>query len=187
MQRALTREFPAGVSYIGVEELGNNATIVPYRLEATFLNDLGNEAEPNGSNGTATVTPGTSFVISGDHELFSDKDVFRISVPTGASVRAEIIEGNGNLVETCEAASGVDSRLSFSSHSTGLLHAEDDDDGRGVCSLIDGTGPPPISTVGPLDYGASALTGDYYLTVRGFSDTDNAPNVFDYRLAVIVE
>ena len=173
------------MSYIGVEDLSNNATIVTYRLEVTFLTDLGNEAEGNDTIGTATVTSGNNLVISGDHETSSDTDVFRISVPPGASVRAELIEGNGNLIEACENTSLVDTRLTLST-SSGLYLADDDDDGRGNCSLIDGTGPPPIAAVNPLDYGASVLTGDHYLTVRSFSASGNTSQ-FDYRLAVIME
>ena len=183
---AVTREFPAGVTFVAVEDDVNDQTITTYRLESTFLTDLGNETEPNDTIATATVASGNNFVISGDHENHSDVDVFKISAPSGSSVRAEIIEGNGNLVETCEPSTGVDSRLTLTP-ATGPFLAEDDDDGRGVCSLIDGTGPPPVASVAPLDYGASVVGGDLYLTVRGFNGNNTPANVFDYRLTVIMK
>ena len=182
---ALTQEFPAGVSYVGVQDNGDNSTIGTYRLQATILGNAGNESEPNDSIAAATEIVGNNVVISGDHEVEADSDFYKITVPSGASVRAEIIEGNGNLVETC-AGFAMDSRLTLLPASGPFL-AEDDDSGRGGCSMIDGTGSPPIAnTVGSGDLGASALTGTYYLQVRSFSPSVNTNNRFDYRLALIM-
>ena len=46
-------------------------------------------------------------------------------------------------METCEAAGGIDSRLTLFNQN-GVQIDDDDDSGRGLCSLIDGTGATPL-------------------------------------------
>ena len=59
----------------------------------------------------------------------------------------------------------------------------DDNDGRGSCSLIDGTGGPDAR-----DPGAGSLPGGtYYLRIEASPDAQLGPDgQFDYRLAITV-
>ena len=59
--------------------------------------------------------------------------------------------------------------------------ATSDDDGRGFCSAIDGTGSNPFN---PTAHNLPA--GNYYLTVQSSPLADAAATLFDYRLSVVV-
>lgn len=62
-----------------------------------------------------------------------------------------------------------------------VVLADDDDDGRGACSLIDGTGATP------QDPGAHALpAGLYYLQVRASPYPATAARQFTYQLVLQV-
>jgi cysteine-rich repeat protein len=173
----------AGVFYIQVEEAGTNANIPAYVLEANFQDDVGTEVEPNEDIATANIgLDGLDNVfIAGDHSVNTDSDFYAITVPAGKAIRAEIIEGN-RAVETCEAL-GVDSRLTLFS-AAGVQLVDDDDDGRGFCSLIDGTGTTPLDSAAKNNTGADAV---FFLQVRasGFSQA-GAAGQFIYRLALSV-
>jgi cysteine-rich repeat protein len=168
----------AGTYYVQVEETGNNALLAGYRLQVKVQASVGSESEPNSTLLQSDPLPGSDVFILGGHQVNADADYFAITVPAGKSLRAEIVEGS--LAETCES-SGIDSRLTlFNAAGTQLV--EDDDDGRGFCSLIDGTGATA------LDAGAKALAaGTYYLLVRA-STLGTAPTgpsgQFDYSLVV---
>jgi cysteine-rich repeat protein len=179
---AITFPLPAGTFYVQVEENGNNALLPSYLLEVQTQADLGAESEPNDVIATADTNiqaAGSNVYVFGDHALTADEDFFAIDVPTdGSSLRLEIIEGD-RTVETCENL-GVDSRLTLYT-SGGLELANDDDDGRGFCSMIDGTG-----TV-PLDAGANGLAaGTYYAHVRASAAATVAGSQFIYRLVATV-
>ncbi len=154
-------------------------TIAGYRLQVAFQADAGAEAEPNQEPAAANnnVSGGNNVFVLGGHQVSTDIDFYAVTVPAGASIRAEVIEGGA---ETCES-NGVDSRLTlFDAAGTQLV--DDDDDGRGYCSAIDGTGATP------LDPGAKALAaGTYYLVARASSlSQSGAAGQFDYRLVVTV-
>lgn len=89
---------------------------------------------------------------------------------------AEVVEGDAS--KTCES-NGIDSYLTLhSSMGTSLVT---DDDGRGYCSAIDGTG------VSPRDSAAHNLAaGTYYLEVKRSSLYTAPADVFNYKLAVTI-
>ncbi len=167
----------AGGYYIRNEERGNNATVPFYTLRVTFMTNSGSEAEPNDALGQANLISVPPSFIFGDHSVNTDSDYYVLTLAAGQSVRAEIIEGD-RAVETCES-NGVDSRLTLY-NSVGTILVDDDDDGRGFCSLIDGRGTTP------LDFNASNLpAGIYYLQVRASSFSQTSPaGQFIYRLAI---
>jgi len=174
---ALVMNLAAGTYYVRISS-GNAATIPAYKLEIRLLPDQGSEAEPNDSVTSANALPGPEAVVLGDHSLNPDQDWYAITIgPHGGSVRAEIVEGGG---ETCEAL-GIDSRLTLYD-ANGVALVDDDDTGRGYCSLIDGTGTTPAK---PAAH--NLAPGTYYLQVRASSFAiGNSAGQFAYRLAVNV-
>ena len=171
------RDLAAGVHYIRVNESGNNATIATYVLEANIQADAGAEVEPNESTADPDALPGTEVFILGGHQVNLDLDTYAITVPAGGSIRAEVIEGGA---ETCES-NGVDSWLTLFS-STGTILVTDDDDGRGFCSQIDGTG-----STGKDAAAHNLAAGTYYLQVRACDTCQTGVGgQFDYRLQVTV-
>jgi len=176
---AITGFLPAGTYYVKVEETGNNALIAGYRLQVRVLTSQGAESEVNDVIPFADPLGGPSEVfVLGNHQQNLDSDIFAVIVPAGRSLRAETIEGS--TAETCES-NGVDSRLTLY-NPAGTQIVDDDDAGRGFCSMIDGTG------VTPLHAGAKNLPGGtYYLQVRASSFSQSGVNgQFDYRLAITV-
>jgi cysteine-rich repeat protein len=171
---AIVFNVPAGVTYIQVEDAGNNDQIAEYVLEVD-LQEPAAEVEPNDSPATATPLAGSDVAIFGGHQVNADIDFFVIQVPDGLSLRAEQIEGGA---EACEQ-NGLDTFIQLLDEG-GQVLAENASGGRGDCSRIDGTGATPKG----LFVGAQDLpAGRYFLRV---STTDLAgPNgQFDYRLAV---
>jgi hypothetical protein len=177
---ALVVRLPGGVSYVSIEETGQDATIPAYVLETDVLDSSGSESEPNETTSTATDTTGSSFFVDGGHAAQSDVDFYEITVPEGASVRAEVIESESG--ETCESG-GVDSLITLHDSSGAALVA-DDDDGRSQCSQIDGSGASPKdSAAHDLD------AGTYYLSIEACPSPScqvGERGVFDYRLAVTI-
>jgi cysteine-rich repeat protein len=175
----------AGTYFIGVEEQLNDA-IADYFLQVDFQTSSGSEAElPNttGSNETimtaaGNLVGGDNVYVFGDHQLFDDVDVYKISVPPGARIRAEVIEGN-RAVETCES-NELDSRVTLFNQN-GVQLADDDDSGRGFCSLIDGSGAVPLDSTAR---NATATVQTYYLMVRRSSAATVTQAAFVYRLQV---
>ncbi len=156
---ALVVWLAPGSYYIQVEETGNNAVIPSYILEVKFEAGVGSEVEPNDTQAQGNAVAGGDVFVFGGHQVDADLDYFAITVPAGKSIRAEVVEGSA--AETCES-NGVDSYLTlFNAGGTSLV--TDNDDGRGFCSMIDGTGNAP------RDSGAHGLPGGvYYLQVKGF-------------------
>ncbi|MBZ5714274.1 DUF4215 domain-containing protein [Nannocystis pusilla] len=179
---AVVFPLPAGTTYVQLGETGNNAAIADYLLESVVLADAGTETEPNETSAAASlnIQDGSDVFVFGDHSTGSDSDYYRIDVPvSGSSLRLEVIEGD-RTVETCES-NGIDSELTLF-NAQGVEIANDDDDGRGFCSLIDGTGSSP------LDTGAHGLAaGTYYVQVKASDAVQNVPNSqFIYRLAATI-
>ena len=104
-----------------------------------------------------------------------------ITVPDGAMIKAEIIEGD-RAVETCESAGIVSRLILYGTDGTTEL-VNDTTDGRSSCSMIDGRG---VST--RVDANASAMVaGTYYLRVGAATPTGTtASGQFIYKLAVMV-
>jgi cysteine-rich repeat protein len=163
---AIVHTLPAGTYYI---QLATGA-VGSYLFQAKFETDDGSETEPNDSKATANATPGRELVVLGAG-VDTDLDWYAITLPTvGLSVRAEVIEGATGSATTCESLN-LDTLLTLY-NSAGASLVVDDDDGRGFCSAIDGTGATPF------DPGAHNLAaGTYYLEVESFA-------TFPYRLAV---
>ncbi len=122
--------------------------------------------------------------VSGDHSTNADLNYFLIYVPPGKGFRAEVIEGNRNE-ETCESG-GIDSRLTLDNTNGSTELADDDDDGRRFCSLIDGTGSAPRN---PTARNNTASWKYYYLVVRASTwaqDPTDPNGQFKYRLTVTI-
>ncbi|MEP7123021.1 MAG: DUF4215 domain-containing protein, partial [Byssovorax sp.] len=161
-----------GTYYIQVEKAAAG-TIGRYFLQAKFLTSIGAEIEPNGTTATATPAAGGDFFIQGG-ALAADLDYYAITVAATQSVRAEVIEGTDGII--CDSNRLTDSYLTLY-NSVGTSLATDDDNGRGYCSLIDGTGATPVNA------GAHNLAaGTYYLQVKSTA-TGGMPG---YRLAVSI-
>ena len=174
---AITFALTGGVNYVQLEENGTNASVPLYRLEADYVPFLFAEAEANDTTATANPLGSTDGWVFGDHSLAPDLDFYSFTLAAPASVRLEIIEGD-RAVETCES-NGIDSRLQLL-NSSGTVLVDDDDDGRGFCSLIDGSGSTP------LDLSARNLAaGTYFVRVSGTSTSVTAGNQFIYRLVVL--
>ena len=174
---ALVVSLPAGSYYVSVLERTDLVPIAAYLLQAKFEASAAFEIEPNDTAPTATIFAGSDVVIGGNHAIGTDSDFFKITVPAGKSLRAEIVEGNA---ETCES-NDVDSFLTLFDAS-GVALGGDDDSGRGFCSLIDGTGATPAD-----DYAHHLPAGTYYLLVEA-SPSAQAPadttGQFIYNLAI---
>jgi cysteine-rich repeat protein len=168
----------AGTYYVQVEPATAGTLIPWYFLEMRLEANAGSENEPNSSPAQADALPGVDTYIFGGHQTGTDDDYFAITVPAGKSVRAEIIEGS--TAETCES-DGIDSQLTLYDASA-LQLANQDDNGRGFCSLIDGTGSSPANA------GAHNLAaGAYYIKVSATNfPFDPADTEFDYRLVVTI-
>lgn len=179
---AITRELPAGTFYLEVGRSGSVTSTGQYRLLMRAPAATGDEPEiatpatDNDVPARATPLPGTSMFVNGGHQAPGDADWYAITLPGLASVRAEVVEGAG-ATETCES-DGVDSALELY-RSDGTLLADDDNGGRGRCSLLDGTGSAPRNP-GALDLRG----GTYLLKVTAAGEGSGPERSFDYRLAV---
>ncbi|HWO24075.1 MAG TPA: DUF4215 domain-containing protein [Kofleriaceae bacterium] len=174
-----------GTYYIRAESRFQAQAIPNYYLAVDYQIDRGAEAEPgstSGSNDTtstasANLVGGRDVFVFGDHKLIGDVDVYAITVPGGARVRAEIIEGD-RPIETCEAG-GIASRLTLFNQAL-LQVADDTSSGRGACSLIDGTGSTPLHSGARNDTTAPQT---FYLIVQSATADPNGA-VFIYRLQI---
>jgi cysteine-rich repeat protein len=163
--------------YIQVERTGSTGTITKYFLETKFVPDVGTEIEPNETQATASALAGTEMFVFGGHQTGTDLDFYAITVPAGASLRAETIEAD--TAETCES-NGIDSFLTLFD-AAAVSKVTNDDTGRGFCSEIDGTG-----AIG-RDAGAHNLAaGTYFLQVKASPLASATGAVFDYRLVITI-
>jgi cysteine-rich repeat protein len=174
---ALVLNLTAGTYYVMVEK-STSGTIAGYKLQVKIQTSRGNETEPNTTSATANGFPGSDVYIFGGHQVNSDLDVFAIPVPAGKSIRAEVIEGS--TAETCESF-GIDSRIRLLSPA-GIELGNVDDNGRGFCSLLDGTGASPTHS-----YAHNLAAGTYFVQVEASNPISSSLNeLFDYRLVVTV-
>jgi cysteine-rich repeat protein len=174
---ALVVYLAAGTYYLQIEAATVGATIPGYFIEMALPADGGAEAEPNASAAQANPLTGTETYVLGGHQTASDDDYYAVTVPAGASLRAEVIEGS--TAETCES-NGIDSLIQlYSAANLTTPITTDDDNGRGFCSLLDGTGGTASN---PPAHALAA--GTYYLQVRASTVATGAAAQFDYRLVV---
>jgi len=172
---ALVRNLPAGTYYARVK---GSFSVATYVLEFDFQNDNGSETEANDTVGTASPFGAAGGFRTGDHNVGSDIDFYAVTLTRTASIRAETLEAPGG--ETCESQ-GVDTELRLLRRDGSTVAATDNDDGRGFCSLIDGTGATP------RDSGAASLpAGTYYLRAAAPSGASPTGAQFIYRLQVTV-
>jgi cysteine-rich repeat protein len=185
---AIVAFLDAGTYFISVEEHSNNGIIADYVLQVDYQASRGTEAEAPmtmGSNDTIGTAEqklvfGNNVYVYGDHQLPDDVDVYQISVPPGARIRAELVEGD-RAAETCESLD-IDSRLTLFDQNGNQL-VDDDDGGRGYCSQIDGTGSQPFDATAR---NPTATTQQYYVMVRRSTLTTSTSTraAFVYRLQV---
>ncbi len=163
---AMVVTIPTGVSYIQVGGTGAGN----YLLQTSVLTSDGTETEPNDAQGQANAAAGLELFVAGVHATGADADWYQLTLPNQASIRVETSEGAAG---TCESNS-IDTIVEVM-NGAGVSLVSDDDDGRGFCSVIDGTGATP------RDAAAHNLAaGTYYIRVTGYS------SVADYRLGVTI-
>ncbi|MFO0756187.1 MAG: DUF4215 domain-containing protein [Byssovorax sp.] len=168
-----------GVYYASVEERGNDAVISSYRLALSVSTDAGSEIEPDDTAATATPLAAASVFVRGEHLLEEDTDFYALSLPAGASLRAEVIEGGA---ETCEGGD-MDSMITLYD-GDGTALGGDDDGGRGYCSAFDGAGFIPAHPFAHL-----LPAGLYFVAVSAspFAQTPgDTAGQFTYRLVVSI-
>ncbi len=176
----------AGTYFVRVEEAANNETIPSYFLAVDYQIDRGAEPEPGSTSGVNDTTStastnlldGRDVYVFGNHMHDGDIDVYAITVPAGARIRAEIIEGD-RPVETCESG-GIASRVTLFNHSL-LQVADDATCGRGSCSFIDGTGSAPLHSGARNN---TTVPKIFYLMVRASTGATGNAAAFIYRLQV---
>ena len=172
----LVAHLAAGVNYVVVSATGGSAG-ANYRLERAAVADGVTEAEANDSVATATPLTGAEAVVSGEHPTTTDADYYAVTVPAGASIRAETIEGGAN---TCESLH-VDTFLTLYAPNGTTVLASNDDGGRGYCSLIDGSGFTPA-----MPSASNLPAGTYYVKVTSSSLAAAGDGIFSYRLHVLI-
>lgn len=173
---AFTFALAAGTYYATVAEAGFDDIVPDYALVVETVAELA-ESEPNDTPPAADTMAGTSLSALGNVPVASDGDYYVVTVPAGGSLRAEVIEGGAELCKVGE----IDSTLDVYSPGAALL-ASDGDDGRGLCSLVDGRGATP------QDASLQSLAaGVYYVRVGANPLASGAAAVFPYRLVVTVQ
>jgi hypothetical protein len=168
---AITVSLQPGTYYVQVVPVDMSSS-QSYSLEVVLQEGVGPEYEPNETLTGATSLRGVDSFINGSITT-SDADVFRLTLTERKSLRVELLEGASQ--KYCDARE-LDSVLELID-STGAVLVSDDDDGRGYCSRIDGTGATPDDVMA-----ANLPPGTYYLRVR----SSMASNTFDYRLSVLL-
>lgn len=179
---ALQITLSPGRYYLQVQQADNTAVISGYTLEVDIQPSAGVD---NGINDTLDKANFFSSLpngfVTGIHQSAADVDYYKLTIPGSSprSIRAEIIEGVGAF-ETCESG-GIQSRLTLFDAGSVLLADDDLGLGRGLCSLLDGTGLTPFQ---PKAH--DLLPGDYYLRVMAATSAADTGALFDYKLAVTV-
>jgi cysteine-rich repeat protein len=176
---ALELNLASGGYFLRVQPSGA-ATVIPgYTLEVDVQPSAGAESEINDAMVAADVLSPLDSFITGSHQTAADVDFFKLTIPVGSSgsLRAEIVEG---ALETCESG-GMQSRLTLFDAGSNQLADDDAGQGRGLCSLLDGTGTAPLHP-GAHDLAA----GTYFLRVAAASAASGPAAQFDYKIAVTV-
>ena len=176
---ALEINLGSGGYFLRVQHATNMAVIPAYTLEVDVQPNGGSESEINDTMGSADVFAPIDAFLTGSHPSAADVDFFKVTIPgnLARSVRAEILEG---ALETCES-SGIRSRLTLFDAGANQLADDDVGQGRGLCSLLDGTGSAPLH---PGAHGLPPAV--YYVRVAASSAAVGASAQFDYKLAITV-
>jgi hypothetical protein len=177
---ALTMGLAAGSYYLWIEETDSDALVAGYKLEVKTQSAAGSEVEPNNSTAEANAVVGSDVYVSGFMPVFGDEDFFAVTVPEGASIRAEVIEGSQSPAPPC--FSGFWSVGALTLHdSSGAPLVNAYNNGRLRCPLIDGTG------TAPADAAAHALpAGTYFLAAAFYHTGPGSPTDSYYRLVIRV-
>jgi hypothetical protein len=171
---ALSVALQAGTYYV---QLQGSSNVPSYFFRATFPADAGTETEPNDAQGQANAAAGVETFVLGAHPAMGNDDWYAITVPAGKSIRAELVEGD--LLEACEG-NDIDSLLTLY-NPAGVSLGTDDDDGRGNCSAIDGTGATPRD-----GFAHNLAAGTYYLKVKETGLASASSAQFNYSLIVTI-
>jgi cysteine-rich repeat protein len=176
---ALEVALPAGGYYVRVQQSGNSAIIAGYTLEVDVQPSVGWDSGPNNTMATANPFTLPNGFVSGNLSSATDIDFYKVTIPgnTPRSVRAELLEGGAQSCDDGE----IQSRLTLFTAEADLLADDDTGLGRGLCSLLDGTG---MAAVQPKAH--DLLPGAYYLRVMAGTGAPIAKAQFEYRLALTV-
>jgi len=173
---ALSYTLQPGTYYIQVDK--SSGTLAGYLLQVRFPTSGGTETEVNDTLEAANPLTGIRSYVLGDHQVSTDADWYRITIPPGGpSLRAEIIEGDA--LETCDS-NGIDSTLTLYD-SAGTRLGDNGDTDRNYCSVIDGTGNSPVDS-----FAHALAAGTYYLQVRSYQTASTPDNQFNYRMLVTI-
>lgn len=157
----------------GAEECDDGNTTANDGCDANcaFEGNVQNEMEPNGDTMSATPTNATigggPVVMVGSimpQMMMADYDVYAVTVPAGMTAKLKAVTHTtfGNEASCSMADTEIDIL-----DSAGMQVANDDDDGEGLCSLIDGTDTmsPDMADM----YAAALAAGTYYVKVYYFN------------------
>src|ERR1041385_5670670 len=98
------------------------------------------------------LAAGNDVVVSGDHSLTDDVDVYAITVPAGARILAQLFDANAS--RSCDRFD-IAPPLRLLDPSGAVLETS-----SGACARIDGTGVLPPS---PAARNPAGVTQTYYL------------------------
>ncbi len=177
----------AGTYFIRVEERGNNAAIAAYTLQVDYQTNRGAESEVRDQTGPERrhrgVGPRASWApTTRTCSVTTSTPRTPTSTPSRCrAARASARRSSRVTGPRRRASPTASTACSRCSTRPGGLIAEDDDDGRGFCSLLDGSGTTP------LDAGArntSTTAQQYYIMVRRSSLAAGTQQNFIYRLVV---
>jgi hypothetical protein len=151
-------------TYYAVVRAYNDSTEFDYVLDIDL--PIGSELEPNGVPIIADGFGSGSIGVEGVLQELGDRDWFRLNL----TATSRVTISTRGIYSSCDTDTYVDV---YRADGTTLI-LSDDDDGEGLCSLIN---PASDSAF------ASLAAGDYYIVVRGFSDARRG----SYYLNAIVE
>lgn len=175
MCSALAVYLSPGTYYVQADVMDSHVP-ASYALDVAFLDSAGSETEPNDTRATASALGGVDTFVAGSIPTTTDVDYYRITVPAGASVRAETHDGGTQRCDNLD----LDSEVALLDAS-GRQLVNDDDSGRGFCSRLDGIGPAPDDVAA-----ANLPAGTYYLRVKSSALADTGGELFSYRLSVTI-
>lgn len=180
---ALEVTLEAGGYYVRVQHPGNNAVVPHYTVEVDVQPSVGWDSGPNNGMDGANPFGAPNGFVSGSLSSPTDIDFYKVTIPgsTPRSVRAEVLEGGPQICEASESISGIQSRLTLFNKDSDVLADDDAGLGRGLCSLLDGTGMDPVQ---PKAH--DLPPGVYYLRVMAATGAPAVKAQFDYRLALTV-
>lgn len=172
----LTTTMTASPHMVLLGEATGTALIPSYRVQATVLDDRGTEQEPNDDllEAEEDAIDGLDATMSGALADAEDVDVYRVDVPPGRGLRAEIIPDSEST--PCDA---FNARISLLDQG-GVERASRAGD-LWACPFIDGTGDAPKN---PEALNLTFAARTFYVVVsKGASGMVGA---LPYRVALTV-